>query len=513
MAVHPFLQPAVSAAVETAVVETKGAPTAPTTDELQKLITQLAALINQQSAVIQQQQAAIAAFPQLLADAIGLNNAQFVTPGLQAIVGGTLPSSLDSLKELVQQLQADETGAAQLLASVNADRTRFAQMEPLVAGLGSSLTALTATVDTKAAATDLAALTATVATKANGADLTALTTTVAGKAAAADVTTLQSMVNTNTANIAAATTALADKAASADVAALTTVVNGKASTTDLTALATTVAGKALASDLVTTNNNVAANTTAINLRATTTAVTALQATVTQNTADIATKANAAALATQVGRIDALANTTVPALQAAVTQNTTDIAARATTAALAAQTGRIDALVTTTVPGLQTDINTRLLRTGDTATGSLMVPTASVGAAAPRFDQTFGGLNSPVRGAYNLGITAVALGPGPLTDPTPQGRKAQVIQVFIAMRAAPTLGVSTTIKIGTTPGGSDIYSKTYALTALPVVNNLLQAVPTSITELPAGTTLYAQAVNNLGTDGGKWDAIVQSYYKS
>lgn len=442
--IHPFLKPAVSAAV----VETKGAPTAPTTDELQKLLAQHAALINQQSTVIQQQQATITALqgaiPDQIANALTSYNATIVAP-------------------LVQQVGLTTTGLA----------------------------TLTTAVGTKASATDLAALVTTVGTKAPNADLSALqgivsthtsdiaanVTVLATKALATDVTALATVVGTKAtqADLTSLSTTVAGKATSTTVAALAGVVDTKASATDLSSLATTVAGKALASDLIATNNTVAANTTAINLRATTASVTALQT--------------------------------------AVTQNTTDIAARATTAALAVQTGRVDGLLNTTVPALQADTAQRLLRAGDTSTGPQMQPVATLGGAAPRFDQTFGGLNSPVRGAYNLGTTAVALGPGPLTDPTPQGRKAQVIQVFIAMRTAPVLGVSTTIKVGTTPGGSDIYTKTYALSALPALNNLLQAVPTSIAELPAGTVLYAQAVNNLGTDGGKWDAIVQSYYKS
>jgi len=491
MAIHPFLQPAVSDAVEKAVVETKGAPTAPTTDELQKLITQHAALINQQSTVIQQQQAAINAFPQLLADAIGLNNAQFVTPGLQAIVGGTLPGALDSLKEFFDKLQADEVGAMDLLAAVNADRTRFAQLEPLVAGLGTSLTALTTTVGTKAAAADLSALVSTVSTKAPSADVAALATTVAGKAASSDVAALQGLVNTNTANIAANTAALVDKALASDltalstvvnskatstaVAALTDTVNGKASATDLLALTTTVASKALAADLITTNNNVAANTTAINLRATTASVTALQA--------------------------------------AVTQNTTDIAARATTAALSVQTGRVDTLLTSTVPGLQTDIGNRLRKdVADSTTFPLGVPAAPSMDKAVQKSELAGGIQRPYRIYQNVGTTPVSAylrgsQQAQIVDALGLGQVYVLATVRIKTIVAPTL--ASTISLYKNGSSAAFYSQVVALTNIPAVGKVLDILTLS-TSLPADIALPATITAS--SSAGTFEIIIDGVLK-
>lgn len=131
------------------------------TAPLQASINQQANIINQQSQVIQQQQAALNAVPKLLSDALALNNTQFVTPAVQtafqAIVGSTSAQGLYTLQEIMQHLAADETGATQLLAAQSADRTRFAALEPTVAGLGATLTTLSTTVGTKASASDVTA--------------------------------------------------------------------------------------------------------------------------------------------------------------------------------------------------------------------------------------------------------------------------------------------------------------------------------------------------------------------
>jgi len=261
---------------------------------------------------------------------------------------------------------------------------------------------------------------------------------------AATTAGLGALTTTVNSNATAATAALATKAMAADLTALTTTVGTKAAATDLQALTTTVAAKALATDLATTNSNVAANTSAIALRATT-----------------------AALTTERGRIDGLLNTTVPALQA--------------------------------------DTALRLLKTGDVATGSIMVPAATLAAAAPRLDQTYGGLNAPIRFATAVGATATAMQPGPLTDPTPQGRKAKPYFVVLTMRTAPAIGA--TIMVGTTPGGAEVFTKTYTLALLPGLNAVLAPMQPIFIELPAGTTLYAKAT------AGTWDVEVLSYYKS
>ncbi len=203
--VHPFLRPAVSAAVETAVVETKGAPTAPTTAELQALIAQHATLINQQSTVIQQQQAAIAAFPQLLADAIGLNNTQFVTPGLTALAA-----------TIAGKAAAADVTALQGLVNTN------------TANIAAATTALA----DKAAASDLAALATIVNGKATAAALSDLATTVAGKALTSDLATTNN-------NVAANTTAINLRATTASVTALQNTVTQN--TADIAARATTAA--------------------------------------------------------------------------------------------------------------------------------------------------------------------------------------------------------------------------------------------------------------------------------
>lgn len=497
MALHAFLQPALSASVEEAkgtpfVNETGEIVAPPTTAQLlmwfqgyqqqaDSVMGQLTQTINRQAGVINQ-----------LTDLLnGKASADSLATVRQSVttLASTVAGKADAahVEQLFQDNYAlDATQSDAIKAAQDLLATDGGLLQSLLAGqttLGNQLSTLRTDVDLKAPqatvsaltgqvttlrntvndpASGLAALGSALGTKATVADLNTLTATVSTKASNADLTTLQGTVQTIPASIQQAkqdvkaellggagaaydtlqelatldlnTNSLAQSLA-VRLGSVEGLVNN--TTTGVAALNTALGTKALASDLTTTNNNVAANTAAISLRATTTALATVSA----------------------------------------------------------------------------DVQTRLLKTGDTATGSIMVPNATVNAAAPRFDQTFGGLNSPVRGAYNFGTAATALGPGPLTDPTPQGRKAQVIQVFLAMRTAPTLGVSTTIKIGTTPGGSEVYSKTYTLTALPLLGNLLQSVPSSIAELPAGTILYAQAVNNLGTDGGKWDAIVQSYYKS
>lgn len=156
--VAPELE-AVKTEVVTEVVSAIAGPTGTTIPELAALLQQQAGIINQQSGVIQQQQAVLNGLPQMLAAAIATNNSQFVSPAIQAafqaVLGGALPGSLDTLSELVAHIQADESGAAAMLAQQNTDRTRFAALEPIVSGH-------TAALAGKALATDLSALAAAV---------------------------------------------------------------------------------------------------------------------------------------------------------------------------------------------------------------------------------------------------------------------------------------------------------------------------------------------------------------
>lgn len=280
--------------------------------------------------------------------------------------------------------------------------------------------------------------------------LPGLRSDVDAKATAATVSSLTGQVTTLRNIVNDTTTGLATRAASTDLAALTT----------------TVAGKALASDLTTTNNNVAANTSAIALRATTTSVAALQASVTQNTTDIATKATTTALTTQVSRIDGLVNTTVPALQA--------------------------------------DTALRLLRTGDTATGLIKGPDATAKTAYPTFQQTFGGVNSPRRTIQSIttGTTAMVA----LTDATGQNRTILPIGIQFLLTGSQGLLSSVTVKLGTTNGGAELYTKTYS-----VLTGLLGKVttidqPTTATPLPAGQILYATVVG-----GGVWTVFFDAVF--
>lgn len=168
-----------------------------------------------------------------------------------------------------------------------------------------------------------------------------------------------------------------------------------------------------------------------------------------------------------------------------------------------QTGYVDVKL-----GLKADtaaLDKKLNKAGDVATGPLMVPVATQAAAATRLEQTYGGLNAPIRFATAVGATPVALLPGPLTDPTPQGRVAKPYLVLLTMRSAPAGGA--TITVGTTAGGAQVFTKAYTLALLPGLNTVLAPMQPIFIELPAGTTLYAKAT------AGTWDVEVLSYYKS
>ena len=122
-----------------------------------------------------------------------------------------------------------------------------------VYALASDLSALTTTVNAKAAQTDLTALTNTVAGKANNTDLSALSTTVGTKANTADLNNLA--------------TSVAGKANTSDLNTTNTVVASKANQTDLTALTTTVGTKANQTDMTTAQTNISALQTALPTKA------------------------------------------------------------------------------------------------------------------------------------------------------------------------------------------------------------------------------------------------------
>lgn len=142
--VHPFVQPA----VDIAVTEVKGDPTAPTVAQLLVMFQQQAGIINAQSATIQQQQATINAFPQMLASALTDYNTTVIAP-----LTATIAAKADA----------------------------------------ATVTTLTATVTGKASAASVATLQAAV---------TQNTTDIAGKVSAAALTTLQASVTQNTTDIA-----------------------------------------------------------------------------------------------------------------------------------------------------------------------------------------------------------------------------------------------------------------------------------------------------------------------
>jgi hypothetical protein len=472
----PVIEQATQAAVQQAKVAVAG-PDELTTPELlamleqyqqatQQVITQQAGLIDQHSTTIQQLTGALAAvqtaLPSQITDALSAYNTGVVAPLLQQQAANT--AGLSTLQGVVT---SNATAMTTALAT-KATTTDLSALATTVGGKASTadLQALTSTVAGKALATDLTALTSTVNTKAAASDLTALTAVVGGKALASDLTATNS-------TLSALTTTVGGKASASDLSALTSVVGTKALASDLsttnntlTALTTTVGGKALASDLATTNSNVAANTTAIGLRATTASVTALQSTVTQNTADIATKATTAALNTEKGRIDGLLNTTVPALQA--------------------------------------DTALRLLRSGDTATGLIKGPDATVKTAYPTFQQTFGGINSPRRTIQNIttGTTTMVA----LTDTTGQNRTILPIGIQFLLTSSLNLLSTVTVKLGTTSGGSEIYTKTYSVLTGLVGKVTTIDQPTTATPLPAGQILYATVVG-----GGVWTVFFDAVF--
>jgi hypothetical protein len=195
-------------------------------------------------------------------------------------------------------------------------------------------------------------------------------------------------------------------------------------------------------------------------------------------ADVDLKAAAATVSTLTGQVTSLRNT--------ITDPTAGLVATNTLAATA-----------------NTEANKRLLRSGDTATGPIVVPTATNKIAAPRFEQVFGGINSPRRTMENITTGTTEL--QPLTDTTGQNRKILPIGVlFLLMGNQPSGTV--TVKLGTTPGGAELYTKTYSLLTGLLGKVLAPDLPASATPLPAGQRLYATV-----TGGGLWTCFFDAVF--
>jgi hypothetical protein len=548
-AVHAFLRPALEASVEEAkgtpfVDETGTIVVPPTTAELlmwfqayqqqaattitglNNTISQLQAALNGKasaSSLTDVRQRMLAAETTLLDKA----DVSFVTQQVQTItnIDSTQAAAITSLQQaltsedgLVQGLLSTQTTQSNLLTSLRTDVDAKA-LASTVSTLSGRVTSLANVVNDP---------TAGLATKAAGTDVNNLAATVAGKANAADVSSLQATVSTNTANIASHTTALAGKALASDL--VTTNSN-------LTSLATTVSGlPAVISqakqdvktellggagaafdtlqELATLELNTESLTQALTLRVgsvegvvnnATTGIAAL------NTA-LAGKALATDLATTNSTVSTLTTTVASKALASdlattnsnVAANTSAINLRATTAALSVQQGRIDNVLTTTVPALQADTALRLLRSGDTATGLIKGPDATVKTAYPTFQQTFGGVNSPRRTIQNIttGTTAMVA----LTDTTGQNRTILPIGIQFLLTGSVGLLSSVTVKLGTTAGGAELYTKTYSLLTglLGKVTTIDQ--PVSATPLPAGQILYATI-----TGGGQWTCFFDAVF--
>lgn len=489
MALHAFLQPAKEAAVEDAkgtpfVDETGNIVAPPTTAQLlmwfQGYQQQADAVMGQLNQAITEQSSTITLLYELL-------NGKASADSLAAVrqrVTQTESMLLDKADTafVAQQVQTIAGIDAQQAAALTAFQQALISEDGIVQGLLSAQTNLTNLVSGLRSDVDLKAPAATVS------------------ALSGQVTTVRNTVNDPTTGLAALNTTLGLKANLTDVATLASTVATKATTADLTALQTTVQG--IPATITQAKQDVKTEL----LGGAGSAYDTLQelATLDLNTSNLAQQ-----LAVRVGSVEGIVNnatTGVAALNTALGTKALASDLTATNNNVAANTAAITLRATTTsVAAVSADVQTRLMRSGDVATGSIMVPTATTAAAAPRLDQTYGGLNAPIRFATSVGATAVAMSPGPLTDPTPQGRKAKPYLVVLTMRSAPTIG--STITVGTTPTGADVFTKTYTLALLPGLNAVLAPMQPIFIELPPGTTLYAKAT------AGTWDVEVLSYYKS
>jgi len=197
-------------------------------------------------------------------------------------------------------------------------------------------------------------------------------------------------------------------------------------------------------------------------------------------------------------------------------NTTADGLATVQSAVDTQKGRVDGLLQTTVPALQTAVESKLSKAGDTATGQIKGPVADATAlgktAYPRFEQVLGGINQPSRIAQNVGSTPVAF--DPLTDTTGLNRKVMPVNVIFLLTEMPPTSLlgSVTLKIGTTAGGSEVYSKNVSTSLLSgVLNKLTAEVPSTALQLNAGSVLYATVTSSGGGSPGKWVAYVLSVF--
>ena len=227
---------------------------------------------------------------------------------------------------------------------------------------------------------------------------------------------------------------------------------------DMRTLATQLQAKANASTVQQISQSVNTLSAAMNGKADTSEVNTLQASVVQHGNALNNKASTA---------------TVNALAATVTQQTTDIAGKVSKA-------------------------------GDTVTGLLVVPPATHKLAAPRFEQVFGGINSPRRTMENLTTGTMEL--APLTDTTGQNRKILPIGVLFLLTGNLNLLSTVTVKLGTTSGGAELYTKTYSLLTGLLGKVLAPDLPASATPLPAGQRLYATVVG-----GGQWTVFFDAVF--
>ena len=242
----------------------------------------------------------------------------------------------------------------------------------------------------------------------------------------------------------------------------------------------------------------------------------------------------------VGAAVALVQGPPPALGAAEPPNMRTLATQmvaVATVAQAAQTGlngkanagtvqamsqTLNTLKETAMPALQAEVAGKVSKAGDIVTGPLVVPAATATptgkGAAPRFEQVLGGINSPPRTAQNVGNTPVAL--DALTDTTGLNRKVLPVTItWLITEAAPStllavIGGTVVLRVGTTPGGSEVYSKTVSVGLLPGLLGKLAAgnePPTAAVILNAGTVLYATATPSAGTNPGKWLCFVGSIF--
>lgn len=209
------------------------------------------------------------------------------------------------------------------------------------------------------------------------------------------------------------------------------------------------------------------------------------------------KANASTVQGLSQTLNTLTGTTLPALSNTVAQHTTDLATKASVQAL---TEGLAGKAST--QALTTGLAGKLSKSGDTSTGQQIGPNGMTAEAYITNQQVAIGVKRPIPVGFNIGTGNTTLDPV-LTDPLGMSRKAMVLKVYLWMTTTATLAA--TVKVGTTPGGVEILSKTYLLTALPGLNNLLELSPPALVVLNPGTTIYVTA------NSGKWVCAVDTLF--